>query len=173
MSITTIGIVGAGAMGNGIAQACAVSGSQDRLPKKEKITADDKSHAMARIKVNDGAAAITNARPGLKTHNAPATSDAGRASDPLAQAAATRGSVVGGDRFAVAGDDLRAGVRVAATGSRKLTFAAGARKSETVIQRPPSVLSFVGLQNHFTGATEVQIDGQITGMVPVMTSNAR
>ncbi|MDR3368073.1 3-hydroxybutyryl-CoA dehydrogenase [Rhodoferax sp.] len=71
MSITTVGIVGAGTMGNGIAQACAVSGlnvvmvdisdaavakgvatvsgSLDRLIKKEKITALDKDAAMARI----------------------------------------------------------------------------------------------------------------------------
>jgi 3-hydroxybutyryl-CoA dehydrogenase len=71
MSITTVGIVGAGTMGNGIAQACAVSGlkvvmvdiseaavakgvatvsgSLDRLIKKEKITALDKAAAMARI----------------------------------------------------------------------------------------------------------------------------
>ncbi len=72
MSITTIGIIGAGTMGNGIAQACAVaginvimvdisdsavdkglatvSGSLDRLLKKEKITATDKAAALARIK---------------------------------------------------------------------------------------------------------------------------
>ncbi|HSO45871.1 MAG TPA: 3-hydroxybutyryl-CoA dehydrogenase [Rhodoferax sp.] len=72
MEITTVGIIGAGTMGNGIAQACAVSGihvvmvdiseaavakgvatvsgSLDRLIKKEKITADDKAAAMARIK---------------------------------------------------------------------------------------------------------------------------
>jgi 3-hydroxybutyryl-CoA dehydrogenase len=72
MSITTVGIIGAGTMGNGIAQACAVSGinvvmvdisdasvakgiatvsgSLDRLVKKEKITAGDKDAAMARIK---------------------------------------------------------------------------------------------------------------------------
>ena len=72
MDITTVGIIGAGTMGNGIAQACAVSGinvvmvdisdaavakgiatvsgSLDRLLKKEKITADDKAAAMARIK---------------------------------------------------------------------------------------------------------------------------
>ncbi|MCM2296674.1 3-hydroxybutyryl-CoA dehydrogenase [Rhodoferax sp.] len=71
MGITTVGIIGAGTMGNGIAQACAVSGikvvmvdiseaavakgiatvsgSLDRLIKKEKITADDKAAAMARI----------------------------------------------------------------------------------------------------------------------------
>ena len=72
MSITTVGIIGAGTMGNGIAQACAVSGinvvmvdisdasvakgiatvsgSLDRLVKKEKISAADKDAAMARIK---------------------------------------------------------------------------------------------------------------------------
>ena len=72
MSITTVGIVGAGTMGNGIAQACAVSGinvvmvdiaqpavdkglttvgkSLDRLLQKEKITEADKSAALGRIK---------------------------------------------------------------------------------------------------------------------------
>ena len=72
MVITTVGIIGAGTMGNGIAQACAVSGlnvvmvdisdasvakgiatvsgSLDRLVKKEKITAEDKAAALARIK---------------------------------------------------------------------------------------------------------------------------
>ena len=71
MSITTVGIIGAGTMGNGIAQVCAVSGihvvmvdisdaavakgianvsgSLDRLVKKEKITATDKDAALARI----------------------------------------------------------------------------------------------------------------------------
>lgn len=70
-SIQVIGIVGAGTMGNGIAQACAVkglrvimvdisetavakgiatvSGSLDRLVKKEKISADDKAAALALI----------------------------------------------------------------------------------------------------------------------------
>jgi len=72
MTINTVGIIGAGTMGNGIAQACAVSGinvvmidisdaavakgiatvsgSLDRLLKKEKITLADKDAAMARIK---------------------------------------------------------------------------------------------------------------------------
>ena len=72
MAIQTVGIIGAGTMGNGIAQACAVSGlnvvmvdisdaavskgvttvsaSLDRLLKKEKITAADKDAALARIK---------------------------------------------------------------------------------------------------------------------------
>ena len=69
--IHTVGIVGAGTMGNGIAQACAVAGirvvmvdisdaavakgmttvvaSLDRLIKKEKMTAADKVAAMDRI----------------------------------------------------------------------------------------------------------------------------
>ncbi len=69
--IQTIGIVGAGTMGNGIAQACAtkgfkvvmvdiseaavakglatVSASLDRLIKKEKIAAEDKAAALALI----------------------------------------------------------------------------------------------------------------------------
>ena len=72
MSIQTVGIIGAGTMGNGIAQACAVSGipvvmvdiseaavakgiatvsgSLDRLVKKEKIIEADKAKALALIK---------------------------------------------------------------------------------------------------------------------------
>ncbi len=71
-TIQRVGIVGAGTMGNGIAQACAVSGldavmidvaeaavmrgiatisaSLDRLVKKEKISAADKDAALLRIK---------------------------------------------------------------------------------------------------------------------------
>ncbi|AVS96846.1 3-hydroxybutyryl-CoA dehydrogenase [Paracidovorax avenae] len=74
MTINTVGIIGAGTMGNGIAQACAVagidavmvdisdaavqkglatvSGSLDRLIKKEKITAADKDAALARIRTS-------------------------------------------------------------------------------------------------------------------------
>ena len=74
MSITTVGIIGAGTMGNGIAQACAVkgikvvmvdiseaavqkglatvSGSLDRLIKKEKITQADKDAALACIQTS-------------------------------------------------------------------------------------------------------------------------
>ncbi len=74
MDIKTIGIIGAGTMGNGIAQACAVSGinvvmvdisdaavqkglatvsgSLDRLIKKEKMTQADKDTALARIKTS-------------------------------------------------------------------------------------------------------------------------
>ena len=72
--IRTVGIIGAGTMGNGIAQACAVSGvdvvmvdisdaavakglatvagSLDRLIKKDKITAQAKDEALARIKTS-------------------------------------------------------------------------------------------------------------------------
>ncbi|MDR2333351.1 MAG: 3-hydroxybutyryl-CoA dehydrogenase [Burkholderiaceae bacterium] len=72
MTISTVGIIGAGTMGNGIAQACAVSGidvvmvdiseaavqkgiatvsgSLDRLIKKEKMSEADKAAALARIK---------------------------------------------------------------------------------------------------------------------------
>ncbi|SHE54694.1 3-hydroxybutyryl-CoA dehydrogenase [Lampropedia hyalina DSM 16112] len=72
MSIQTVGIIGAGTMGNGIAQAVATSGLQvvlvdisdaavqkgiatvagslDRLIKKEKITEADKQAALGRIK---------------------------------------------------------------------------------------------------------------------------
>ncbi len=71
MTIKTVGIIGAGTMGNGIAQACAVSGidvvmvdiaeaavakgiasvtgSLERLLKKEKISAADRDAALARI----------------------------------------------------------------------------------------------------------------------------
>ncbi|MDD2713226.1 MAG: 3-hydroxybutyryl-CoA dehydrogenase [Simplicispira sp.] len=74
MDITTVGIIGAGTMGNGIAQACAVSGihvvmvdisdaavqkglatvsgSLDRLVKKEKISAADKDAILGRIKTS-------------------------------------------------------------------------------------------------------------------------
>jgi 3-hydroxybutyryl-CoA dehydrogenase len=70
-SIETVGIVGAGTMGNGIAQACATSGlrvvmvdineaavqkgvatiaaSLERLLKKDKISAADRDAALARI----------------------------------------------------------------------------------------------------------------------------
>jgi 3-hydroxybutyryl-CoA dehydrogenase len=72
MNIQTVGIVGAGTMGNGIAQVCALSGldvvmvdvapaavdkglatvagSLDRLIKKDKLTAPQKSTAMALIR---------------------------------------------------------------------------------------------------------------------------
>jgi 3-hydroxybutyryl-CoA dehydrogenase len=71
-TIQTVGIIGAGTMGNGIAQACAVAGIQaimvdvseaavqkglatidkslDRLLSKEKITEADKAAALGRIR---------------------------------------------------------------------------------------------------------------------------
>ncbi len=74
MQIETVGIIGAGTMGNGIAQACAVAGvkvvmvdisdaavakglatvagSLERLIKKEKITPADRDAALARIQVS-------------------------------------------------------------------------------------------------------------------------
>ncbi|RYF24217.1 MAG: 3-hydroxybutyryl-CoA dehydrogenase [Comamonadaceae bacterium] len=74
MTISTVGIIGAGTMGNGIAQACAVAGidvvmvdisdaavqkglatvagSLDRLIKKDKCTEADKGAALARIKTS-------------------------------------------------------------------------------------------------------------------------
>ena len=72
MSIGTVGVIGAGTMGNGIAQACAVvglgvvmvdvaeaavlrglstiTGSLDRLLKKDKISKADKDAAIGRIR---------------------------------------------------------------------------------------------------------------------------
>lgn len=80
MAIQTIGIIGAGTMGNGIAQACAVSGlnvvmidisdtavqkgistitaSLDRLIKKEKISESDRDQALSRIKVSTDYASL-------------------------------------------------------------------------------------------------------------------
>ena len=72
MNLQNIGVIGAGTMGNGIAQACAVKGidvvmvdiaqaavdkgiatvgkSLDRLLQKEKITEADRDAALGRIK---------------------------------------------------------------------------------------------------------------------------
>ena len=80
MAIQKVGIVGAGTMGNGIAQAFAgaeidvvmtdisdtalqrglntVSGSLDRLIKKEKINAEQKAAVLARISTSTDTAAI-------------------------------------------------------------------------------------------------------------------
>jgi len=74
MDIQTVGIIGAGTMGNGIAQACAavgipvvmvdisdeavqkglatIAGSLDRLIKKEKITEADKQKALALVRTS-------------------------------------------------------------------------------------------------------------------------
>ncbi|MFT4192471.1 MAG: 3-hydroxybutyryl-CoA dehydrogenase [Comamonas sp.] len=78
--IQTLGIIGAGTMGSGIAQACAtagldvilvdisedalrkglasIAGSLDRLIKKDKISAADKAAALARIQTGTGYAAL-------------------------------------------------------------------------------------------------------------------
>ena len=80
-TIAKVGVIGAGTMGNGIAQTCAVSGidvvmvdvaeaavsrgmatitgSLDRLHKKEKITAGDKDAAAKRIRGTTDYAALT------------------------------------------------------------------------------------------------------------------
>ncbi len=83
MSIQTIGIIGAGTMGNGIAQACAVSGlnaivqdineaaleralksvsgSLDRSVKKGTLTEEQKAGVMSRIKTTTVAAELAGA----------------------------------------------------------------------------------------------------------------
>jgi 3-hydroxybutyryl-CoA dehydrogenase len=80
MDIQNIGIIGAGTMGNGIAQACAVSGldvvmvdisedavqrglatvagSLERLVKKDKLTAEAKAAALARIQTSTDYASL-------------------------------------------------------------------------------------------------------------------
>ncbi|MEO5699582.1 MAG: 3-hydroxybutyryl-CoA dehydrogenase [Casimicrobiaceae bacterium] len=72
MSIKTVGVIGAGTMGNGIAQACAIvgldvvmvdvaeaavlrglstiTGSLDRLVKKDKLTSAEKEAAIGRVR---------------------------------------------------------------------------------------------------------------------------
>ncbi|RZS53247.1 3-hydroxybutyryl-CoA dehydrogenase [Sphaerotilus mobilis] len=84
MDIQTVGIIGAGTMGNGIAQACAVAGlnvvmidvaeaalargvanvatSLDRLIKKDKLTAAQKDAALALITTATDHAALTGAQ---------------------------------------------------------------------------------------------------------------
>ena len=83
MAFSKIGVVGAGTMGNGIAQAFAqagfevvmsdvaqaaldralatISGSYDRLIKKEKMTAEQKAAALARIQTATELAALKDA----------------------------------------------------------------------------------------------------------------
>ncbi len=82
MDIKTVGVVGAGTMGNGIVQVCAaaglkvimqdigeaqverglntVAGSLDRLIKKEKIGADDKDATLANIEATTSLAELAN-----------------------------------------------------------------------------------------------------------------
>ncbi|MDH5285155.1 MAG: 3-hydroxybutyryl-CoA dehydrogenase [Betaproteobacteria bacterium] len=79
-TIATVGVIGAGTMGNGIAQACAVSGikavmidvgdaqlqkgvaaiagSLERLVKKEKLCAADRDAALARVTTTADYAAL-------------------------------------------------------------------------------------------------------------------
>jgi len=83
MTIQHVGIIGAGTMGNGIAQACAVAGlpvtmvdisdaavqkgvatiagSLDRLIKKDKLTTADKEAALARVTTSTDYAALATA----------------------------------------------------------------------------------------------------------------
>ena len=83
-TIHTVGIIGAGTMGNGIAQVCAQSGihvvmvdisdaavhkglatiaaSFDRLIKKDKLNAEQKAAALARITVSTDYAALNAAQ---------------------------------------------------------------------------------------------------------------
>jgi len=80
-AIERVGVIGAGTMGNGIAQACATAGvdvvmvdvaqpavdrgvaaigaSLDRLQKKEKITADARAAALARVTATTDYAALS------------------------------------------------------------------------------------------------------------------
>jgi 3-hydroxybutyryl-CoA dehydrogenase len=80
-TIGTVGVIGAGTMGNGIAQACAVSGikavmidvgdaqlqkgvaaiagSLERLVKKEKLSAADRDAALARVTATTDYAALS------------------------------------------------------------------------------------------------------------------
>ena len=84
MELSKIGVIGAGTMGNGISQALAVagidvvmtdvaqaqleravatvSGSLDRLVKKEKMSGEQKAAALARIRTSTELAAIKVAR---------------------------------------------------------------------------------------------------------------
>jgi 3-hydroxybutyryl-CoA dehydrogenase len=84
MDIQTIGVIGAGTMGHGIAQACATSGlkvvmvdinetavlrglaavttSLDRLVKKAKLEPDAKAEALARIQISTDYAALLPAQ---------------------------------------------------------------------------------------------------------------
>jgi len=86
--IRTVGIVGAGTMGSGIAQVCAtagvnvvmldvadaalakgrtaIAGSLDRLVKKEKLSAQAKDDALARVSTSTDYAALANVDLGIE-----------------------------------------------------------------------------------------------------------
>ena len=81
MNINTVGVIGAGTMGNGITQVCAaaglsvtmqdisadqlqqgmdtIAGSMDRMIKKEKINAEDKQKTLAKIKYSTDLQALS------------------------------------------------------------------------------------------------------------------
>jgi 3-hydroxybutyryl-CoA dehydrogenase len=103
MNIQTVGVIGAGTMGNGIAQACAVSGiavvmidineavaqrglatvagSLERLVKKDKLKPDARDAALARITTSTDYAALKPAELVIET----ATEDEGIKRGILAQ----------------------------------------------------------------------------------------
>ena len=82
MSIKTVGVIGAGTMGNGIAQVCAmaglkvimqdiadaplqqgletIAGSLDRMIKKDKISEDDKQDTLSKITTATALDALAN-----------------------------------------------------------------------------------------------------------------
>ena len=88
MKIKTVGVVGSGTMGSGIAQACAVSGIQvmmvdisqealdkgqksianslERLLSKEKITTEDQSRALSLIQTSTNTPPLRTATWSLK-----------------------------------------------------------------------------------------------------------
>ena len=81
MNINTVGVIGAGTMGNGITQVCAaaglsvtmqdisadqlqqgidtIAGSMDRMIKKEKINAEDKQKTLAKINTSTDLLALS------------------------------------------------------------------------------------------------------------------
>ena len=82
-TISTVGVIGAGTMGNGIAQACAVAkidvvmidvgeaqlqkgvaaiaGSLERLVKKDKLSGADRDAALARVRTTTDYGALAGA----------------------------------------------------------------------------------------------------------------
>jgi 3-hydroxybutyryl-CoA dehydrogenase len=107
-TIRTVGVIGAGTMGNGIAQACAVAGvpavmvdvadaalqkglatiggSLERLVRKEKLAAADRDAALARVRTSTDYAALADADLVIEaaTENVPIKLDILRKVDALA-----------------------------------------------------------------------------------------